>query len=248
MPSPTGLRFGLRATRRGTARVSRLGPLKPWPSRPDGLGAWIRTRECRNQNPVPYHLATPQHRLCPLRPPPTTLFEAAGRRTLSAKRRFGNEPAFCGHYPFCARLACIAARRGFNSASLDPVPCRQCLRRRFPPASRSHRRVTTCSGSSRASTNPPVFGAAECRRVCVRRDRAVGRRSAFAAYRDPGRAMARRAVDRADFRGGGGAGAGAIGGVARPVAPAPRSAPAIGRRAHASRRVLVGGGRKRADR
>jgi hypothetical protein len=26
-----------------------------------GWGAWIRTRECRNQNPVPYHLATPQH-------------------------------------------------------------------------------------------------------------------------------------------------------------------------------------------
>ena len=25
-----------------------------------GWGAWIRTRECRNQNPVPYHLATPQ--------------------------------------------------------------------------------------------------------------------------------------------------------------------------------------------
>src|SRR5512138_2636845 len=24
-----------------------------------GWGAWIRTRECRNQNPVPYHLATP---------------------------------------------------------------------------------------------------------------------------------------------------------------------------------------------
>ena len=28
-----------------------------------GWGAWIRTRECRNQNPVPYHLATPQRDL-----------------------------------------------------------------------------------------------------------------------------------------------------------------------------------------
>src|ERR1700722_10481483 len=25
-----------------------------------GWGAWIRTREWRNQNPLPYHLATPQ--------------------------------------------------------------------------------------------------------------------------------------------------------------------------------------------
>src|SRR6185312_5916778 len=27
-----------------------------------GWGAWIRTREWRNQNPLPYHLATPQCR------------------------------------------------------------------------------------------------------------------------------------------------------------------------------------------
>jgi hypothetical protein len=26
-----------------------------------GWGAWIRTREWRNQNPLPYHLATPHH-------------------------------------------------------------------------------------------------------------------------------------------------------------------------------------------
>jgi hypothetical protein len=27
-----------------------------------GWGAWIRTRGWRNQNPLPYHLATPQYR------------------------------------------------------------------------------------------------------------------------------------------------------------------------------------------
>ncbi len=26
-----------------------------------GWGRWIRTIECRNQNPVPYHLAIPHH-------------------------------------------------------------------------------------------------------------------------------------------------------------------------------------------
>ena len=28
---------------------------------PLGWGTWIRTRECRNQNPVPYRLAIPQY-------------------------------------------------------------------------------------------------------------------------------------------------------------------------------------------
>ena len=43
MPSPIRVSGSAPATRRGTARVSRLGPLKPWPSRPDGWGARVRT-------------------------------------------------------------------------------------------------------------------------------------------------------------------------------------------------------------
>lgn len=27
-----------------------------------GWGGWIRTNECRHQKPMPYHLATPQHK------------------------------------------------------------------------------------------------------------------------------------------------------------------------------------------
>ena len=34
----------------------------PLETRLRGWGAWIRTREWRNQNPLPYHLATPQYR------------------------------------------------------------------------------------------------------------------------------------------------------------------------------------------
>src|SRR5215510_9693452 len=41
-----------------------------------GWGARIRTWECRNQNPVPYHLATPHRGVGPL-----------GGRTIAAPRR-----------------------------------------------------------------------------------------------------------------------------------------------------------------
>src|SRR5271170_2694121 len=39
-----------------------------------GWGAWIRTREWRNQNPLPYHLATPQ---CTAGLPPAFAFGRA---------------------------------------------------------------------------------------------------------------------------------------------------------------------------
>jgi hypothetical protein len=37
------------------ARISEIFPYRGLP----GWGAWIRTRGWRNQNPLPYHLATP---------------------------------------------------------------------------------------------------------------------------------------------------------------------------------------------
>src|SRR5277367_129346 len=51
----------------------------------DGWGAWIRTREWRNQNPLPYHLATPQ---CSLGSPPGSPEPAA----TSAGRTIATHP------------------------------------------------------------------------------------------------------------------------------------------------------------
>jgi hypothetical protein len=48
---------------RARARVARNRRRRQWRLE-DGWGAWIRTREWRNQNPLPYHLATP-HRDAP---------------------------------------------------------------------------------------------------------------------------------------------------------------------------------------
>ena len=47
---------------RGSTKTTRLGMKHPWRlvcMEVDGRGSWIRTNECRDQNPVPYHLAIP---------------------------------------------------------------------------------------------------------------------------------------------------------------------------------------------
>ena len=56
--------------------VPRVAPLFGW-------GGRIRTCECRDQNPVPYHLATPHHRVVPVRDGEYSGFAPCGVSTQS---------------------------------------------------------------------------------------------------------------------------------------------------------------------
>ena len=80
-----------------------------------GWGARIRTWEWRNQNPLPYHLATP-HRP---RHVELMLRMDAGRPAAIPGRPFGGNP---GHTP--ARQAVLAGQRHgrYNARSPDAIP------------------------------------------------------------------------------------------------------------------------------
>src|SRR3569623_473924 len=68
-----------------------------------GWGAWIRTREWRNQNPLPYHLATPQH--------------GTGVRRGTSQRRRGGRTIAATPCPINARRAASRVPEGRVTAA-----------------------------------------------------------------------------------------------------------------------------------
>ena len=91
-----------------------------------GWGAWIRTRGWRNQNPLPYHLATPQRAYCRARP----------WRTLRKRPRAGRprRPSGGGGRTITAGAAPgnVIARHRPDTGRTLAEPCRPlpgCIRR-----------------------------------------------------------------------------------------------------------------------